>query len=218
MTPQQVEAQVLAKVAEDYRQRGYAVDVEPSGPTLPAFLGGFRPDLIARRPGDNVIVEVKVGTRTSVADRLRDVAERVTREPGWRFSVVFADPGRPDQFTEAQPAPLALVEERVQNAQHLLDSGQVEAAFLLLWTSVEGILRIFGERAQLPLASLPPSALIRELYSAGEISREQFETLMRLLPLRNELVHGFGSPAVGEAEQLGLLVHSLLAEARRPGC
>ena len=70
------------------------------------------------------------------------------------------------------------------------------------------------ERAQLPLASLPPSALIREIYSAGEIDRKQFETLLRLLPLRNELVHGFGSPAVGQAEELGLVVNSLLAELR----
>ena len=216
MTPQQVEAQVIAKVAEDYRQRGYEVDVEPSGVNVPAFLGGFQPDLIARSPGDNVVVEVKVGTRTSVADRLREVAERVTHEPGWRFSVVFADPGRPDQFTEAQPAPLALVEQRVQNAQRLLDASQGEAAFLLLWSSLEGVLRILGERAQLPLASLPPSALIRELYSAGEISRDQFETLMRLLPVRNELVHGFGSPAAAEAGQLALLVNSLLADVRRP--
>jgi len=214
MTPQQVEAQVIAKVAQDYRQRGYEVDVEPRGARVPAFLGGFRPDLIARRPGDNVIVEVKIGTRTSVADRLREVAERVTHEPGWRFSVVFADPDRPDQFTEAQPAPLALVEQRVQNAHRLLDAGEGEAAFLLLWSSVEGILRILGERAQLPLASLPPSALIRELYSAGEISRDQFEILMRLLPLRNELVHGFGSPGGDEATQLAALVNSLLADVR----
>lgn len=216
MTPQQVEAEVIAKVAEDYRHRGYEVDVEPDDRLLPAFLGGFRPDLIARRPGDNVVVEVKVGTRTSVADRLRDVAERVMHEPGWRFSVVFADPDRPDQFTEAQPAPLALVEERVQNAQRLLDAGQGEAAFLLLWSALEGILRILGERGQLPLASLPPSALIRELYSAGEISRDQFETLMRLLPIRNELVHGFGSPDGADAEQLALLVTSLLADVREP--
>lgn len=216
MTLQQVEADVIAKVADDYRQRGYEVDVGPSGANLPDFLRGFRPDLIARRPGDNVVVEIKIGTHTSVADRLREVTERVHQEPGWRFSLVFANPDQPDELTEAAPAPLAIVEQRVQNAERLLAAGEKEAAFLLLWSSVEGILRLLGERAFLPLASLPPSALIRELYSAGEIGSEQFETLMRLLPIRNQLVHGFGSKEGLEAEPLALLVNALLGDVRNP--
>jgi hypothetical protein len=216
MTPPPVEAQVIAKVADDYRRRGYDVEVEPSGAALPAFLRGFHPDLIARGPGESVVVEVKVGTRTSAAERLREIVERVNREPGWRFSLVFANPDQPDQFTEAELAPLALLRERAQNAETLLGTGQNEAAFLLLWSALEGILRVLGERAQLPLASLPPSALIRELYSAGEISREQFETLMRLLPIRNQLVHGFGSQGGVEAEQLRRLVDSLLTEVQSP--
>jgi hypothetical protein len=48
MTSHAREAQVIAKVAEDYRRRGYDVDVVPQGPRLPEFLGGFQPDLIAR--------------------------------------------------------------------------------------------------------------------------------------------------------------------------
>lgn len=216
MTPQQVEAHVIAKVADDYRQRGYEVDLEPSGANLPDFLAGFRPDLIARRPGDNVVVEVKIGTRTSIADRLHDVAERVSKEPGWRFSLVFANPDQPNEVTDGAPASLAVLEQRVQDAERLLAAGEKEASFLLLWSAVEGILRLLGERALLPLSSLPPSALIRELYSAGEISSQPFEALMRLLPIRNQLVHGFGSQQNPEPEQLAQLVNSLLSELRNP--
>jgi hypothetical protein len=205
---------VIGKVAEDYRRRGYQVEVAPSGAGLPEFLSGFRPDLIARRAGESVVVEVKIGTRTSVAEKFRDIAERVNRQPGWRFSLVFVNPDQPDQVAEVQPAPLTLLQERAQNAEALLRSGQREAAFLLFWSALEGTLRLLGERAQLPLVSLPPSTLLRELYSAGEISREQFEALMRLLPIRNQLVHGFGPQAGLEVEQLRLLVHSLLVEAQ----
>ncbi len=214
MTPQPLESQVIAKVAEDYRRRGYDVEVEPSGPALPEFLGGFQPDLIARSPAESVIVEVKVGTHTSVAERLREVAERVNRQPGWRFSLVFVSPDQPDQVSEAQPAPLPLLLERARNADALLKAGQSEAAFLLLFSALEGILRFLGHRAQLPLESLPPSTLIRELYSAGEITREQFESLMRLLPIRNQLVHGFGSQERLDVEPLRLLVEALVEEAR----
>ena len=207
-------SQVIAKVADDYRQRGYEVEIAPRGPGLPEFLSGFQPDLIARSPRESVVVEVKLGTRTSAAERLRDVTERVNREPGWRFSLVFVNPDRPDEISEAQAPPLRLLQERAQNADALLQAGQREGAFLLLWSTLEGVLRVVGERAQLPLASLPPSALIRELYSAGEISMGQFETLMRLLPIRNRLVHGFGLQEDLDAEGLRVLVHALLADAK----
>jgi hypothetical protein len=61
------------------------------------------------------------------------VAERVNHQPGWRFSLVFVNPDQPDEISEAEPAPLSLLRERVRNADNL-----------------------------------PPSTLIRELYSAGD--------------------------------------------------
>lgn len=212
-----LESQVIAKMAEEYRRRGYHVDIEPSEASLPAFLGSFRPDLIARNSSESVVVEVKVGTRTSVAERLRDVAERVNRQPGWRFSLVFVSPDQPDQVSEVQPAPLSLLEKLAANAETLLQSGETEGAFLLFWSALEGILRVLGHRAQLPLESLPPSTLIRELYSAGELNMAQFELLMRFLPIRNQLVHGFGAPKeTYDVEELHLLVDNFLSEAKNP--
>lgn len=209
-----VEAQIVARVADDYRRRGYDVEVEPAATALPEFLRDFHPDMIARKPGESVVVEVKVGTRTSAAEQLREIAERVNQQPGWRFSLVFADHNRPDQLTESEPPRMAVIEERARNAEVLIGSGQNEAAFLLLWSTLEGILRLLGERAHLPLASLPPSALLRELYSAGEISREQFETLLELLPIRNQLVHGFGPDPQPDTGRLRHTVNALLADLR----
>jgi hypothetical protein len=214
MTTQSLKASVIAKVAEDYRRRGYDVDVEPSGPSLPEFLGEYRPDLIARGSRETVVVGVKVGTRMSVAERLRDVVEQINRQPGWRFSLVFVNPEHPDQLTEAKPAPLPLLEERAKTADDLFRADQKEAAFLLLWSAVEGTLRLLAERADLPLSSLPPSALIRDMYSAGEISRQHFEPLMRLLPIRNQLVHGLEVQESLDVKELRRIGQELLAEAR----
>ena len=213
MTTEPLASRIIARVADDYRRRGYDVEVAPSGSRLPQFLAGFSPDLIARNARESVVVEVKVGTRTSAAERLREVAERVSREPGWRLSLVFVNPDQPDQISEAEPAPLSLSQERVRNADTLIQSGQAEAAFLLLWSALEGILRFLGHRAHLPLDTLPPSALIRELYSAGEISADQFELLLQLLPVRNQLAHGLGSGQDVDVEGLHSLVHALLADA-----
>lgn len=216
MTPQ-LHASAVENIASSYRERGYAVDIEPSGPSLPAFLQGFRPDLIATRPGDSVVVEVKVGTRTSVAERLRDVAERVSHQPGWRFSVVFADPDQPGRVIEGRAVPLPLVEQRVREGQSLVEAGRGEAAFLLLWSAVESALRVLGEQGHLPLASLPASALIGELYSAGELDHSDFTALMRLLPLRNQLAHGFDPQGVLDAaRELSVIAGTLLDEIRNP--
>jgi hypothetical protein len=209
-----VQAQIVARVADDYRRRGYEVQIEPASNAIPEFLRDFHPDLIARKPGDSVVVEVKVGTRTSAAEQLREIAERVNQQPGWRFSLVFADPDRPDQIIEAEPPPLAVIEERARNADALIATGQNEAAFLLLWSSLEGLLRLLGQQAQLPLASLPPSTLVRELYSAGEITRDQFETLLELLPVRNQLVHGFGPERQPDTQRLRRVVGTLLDDLR----
>ena len=142
------------------------------------------------------------------------MAERVNRQPGWRFSLVFASTRQSDEIVEAEPAPLSTLEDRARKAEALLQAGQTEAAVLLLWSAVEGALRLLGERAGLPLVSLPSSAVIRELYSAGEISAEQFDLLMRLLPGRNQLVHGLESTESVDVERLRLLGEELLSEAR----
>jgi hypothetical protein len=215
MTQQPIESRAIAKVAEDYRRRGYDVAIKPTGTSVPDFLSGYQPDIIARGPSESVVVEVKVGTRTSVAERFREIAERVNLQPGWRFSLVYVSPAEPDQLTEAEPAPLADLQERAREADSLLHTGRSEAAFLLFWSALEGSLRLLGRRAHLPLENLPSSALIRELYSTGEISRTDFDTLMRLLPIRNRLVHGLLERTENvDVEPLRGLVNTLLENAR----
>lgn len=54
-----LEREELLKIAEQYRNQGYEVVFQPSPEDLPDFLKNFRPDLLARRENEAVIVEVK---------------------------------------------------------------------------------------------------------------------------------------------------------------
>lgn len=210
-----LESEAIQSVAEQYRAKGYEVIAEPNGRDLPAFLEGFRPDLIARRPGESVVVEVQVGTERSVLDRYQHLAEVIRSEPGWRFDLVVTRPG--DGEAPAVGATLPTVNElreRLKEGSELQKAGSVRAAFVVLWAVVEGAMRLAAHRAALPLERvIPTSALIRELYSAGEIAPEDYEAFLRLTQIRNGVVHGFSTPvSAEELSELRAIVERLLAE------
>lgn len=54
-----VERERLLQLAEEYRGQGYEVSFQPNPDDLPDFLKTYRPDLVARRGDEAVIIEVK---------------------------------------------------------------------------------------------------------------------------------------------------------------
>jgi hypothetical protein len=214
----ELEQQTILQVAEEYRQRGYQVDVHPYGESLPPFLSGFRPDIIARAPQESVVIEVKVGaSKTSVAEPLKALADRVHRQPGWRLAVIFVDPDQPDRISEAPVRDVAALQAQVLRSEKLKNTGELDAAFLLLWSTLEAALRNAATQAGIPIQALPIVTLVRELYSAGEISRSAYDSILRLVMLRNEVAHGFAAN-VTEANfsELADTTRALLADLANP--
>jgi hypothetical protein len=209
--------QKLQEIAAEYEIRGYEVHVEPSPESLPEFLAGFHPDLVARGPNESVVVEVKVGTKTAASERFRELAEIVQRQPGWRFSLVVIDP-RSDEVAPATQPLLDRTEiaDRLARANEFLNTGSKDAAFLLLWVSVEALLRHIATREGLPLERVPSSSLMKELFSLGVLSRSELDLAQRAFSVRNSLVHGFEAPGVGQiAGELARLGQQLLSELDR---
>jgi hypothetical protein len=57
--------------------------------SLPFDLGPCEPDMVVKLPnGEHLVIEVKAAHTNPDVDRLRAVAETVTRHPGWRFLLV----------------------------------------------------------------------------------------------------------------------------------
>jgi hypothetical protein len=211
-----ITSNAVESVAEKYRERGYEVLVEPRGSDVPSFLQGFQPDLIARRQGESVVVEVKFGTETSAAERYKDVAEAILAQPGWRFDLVVIKPGEGEPTAVDATLPTeSELQGRLKRADELAAAGSLEAAFLVLWLTAEGLMRLQAKRAGLPLERMPTSALVRELYSAGELAREDYETTLRLMETRNGVVHGFSTPVSAQkVSELKSIVEHLFTELR----
>jgi DNA-binding Lrp family transcriptional regulator len=209
--------QKLQEIAAEYEARGYEVLVEPRPEQLPEFLAGFRPDLVARGLNDSVVVEVKVGTQTAASERFRELAETIQRQPGWRFSLVVIDP-RSDEV--APPTQQLLdrqeIGDRLGRANALLKTGATDAAFLLMWVSVEALLRHIATREGLPLERVPSSSLMKELFSLGILSRSELEVAQRAFSVRNALVHGFATTRLDEtSRELAQFAQKLLLELDR---
>jgi hypothetical protein len=200
-------------VAERYRRAGYMVTAEPGSTAIPFDLVAYRPDLLARKGDFTTIVEVKTHRQKTSFDQLH--AEEVKRHVGWRFALVTdedvlpsalpADDEDGDEFSCEETS------HRLEEERRLVDLGENEAAYLILWIAFERMMRFQARQVALPVDRLAPSILIRQLYSQGELSMAQFDTALSCQDVRNRIVHGFRASDVRDAvARLGRVVRELL--------
>jgi Holliday junction resolvase len=202
-----LQARRLEQVAQQYRDRGYDVVLQPRRPELPAPISKLHPDLLARKDDDIVVVEVK--TRESLRSKplASELAKAVRAQPGWRFELIIANP---EQHIFL-PLGVRVLEEhevaqRLAEAQALLDQGHLEAALLLAWSGAEAALRLTAEREGIALERQDPPFLLKQLALSGVLSREAYASLWNVMELRNAVAHGHRPP------QLDPAVISQLAE------
>lgn len=213
LRPQKLESDLEVRVAEKYLQQGFSVITNPPLKSLPFDLGGYRPDLIAQKgPDQNYIIEIKSGSHQISVDHFRAISEIVQSQPGWRFLLVTSDDDLPIgserdllQYDEAL--------QRAEQAEALIASGAAEAAFLFLWSTLEGMMRRRSIESSIPIERLMQLAMTNHLYSQGELSRQQFHRIKDLISSRNRAAHGYHDPQLEEgARELLLLVRELANE------
>lgn len=200
------ERQRIERIAEEYRSKGYEVLVEPSGSDLPTFLGDDRPDLIARRGDERLVIELKPPSSRPELGKVRRIAERIQKEPGWKLVLIALSPAEellPGEQLTLLDAPE--VEQRLAQAHRLLGAGQPEAALLLAWAAVEARLRWLAKQEEIPLPRPGTPTLLRQLVSLGIIEREQYHVLFDAFKARSAVAHGFKPE-----EDVASTVHALL--------
>jgi len=183
--------QLESSIAKRYLDLGFAVTVEPSLDLIPFDLGGYRPDMLAiKQPDQNYIIEVKGSSQRISVDRFREISEVVKAHPGWRFILVTGD----DEVSIGEEAMLLQSEQinnGVKKAKSLIGEGFYDAAFLFLWSLLEGMMRRQSIQKAIPIERLGGMSLINHLYSQGEMTREQFHECKDLLSIRNRVAHGY---------------------------
>ena len=127
---------------------------------------------------------------------------------------MVVDPRSEEVAPSAQPLlNRQAIADRLDRANELLRAGVHDAAFLLLWVSIEALLRQLATREGLPLERIPSSTLLKELFSLGILSRNDLKMVQGALAVRNALVHGFEAIGLNQmAEELVQLAHRLVVE------
>jgi REase_AHJR-like len=214
-----IERERLLLLGEEYRERGYEVSFHPNVEDLPDFLKSYRPDLIVRLGKESVVIVVKSRSslNSSSTQYLRNLAQAVAENAGWRFELVMTNPEDAFYFPKAEGS---LQEDEIESGLQVarqLVAQHLESAMLYSWSLVEATLRIIAEKEELSLQKLEPLYLVKKLAIEGIISRSQYLLLMNSLSLRNAIAHGFKTTqitqtSVGElieiAEQLLKSLHS----------
>jgi Holliday junction resolvase-like predicted endonuclease len=207
-------ARQVHEVAREYRSKGYEVIVEPEAAELPEPLARFRPDVVARKADEVVVVEVK--SRGSLSDpELQQLAKVVRAQPGWRFELVILklEPGPPG--TRAWNAEDAA--DALRQVEAILRSGHRDAALLLAWSAAEATLRLLADKERLVLDRDDALYLLKLLATRAVITRDQHDLLWEVLQLRNAVAHGHKPPELDPAKIRNLCetVSALLEQASR---
>src|ERR1700689_3304468 len=124
---------VLERLRETYEREGYEFFLQPSGGILPPFLRGVRPDAIALKPGEGVVIEVKFGNRPGKDQHLGPIAAALHGHADWRLKAYFEQPRPEDALSIGVPTQTE-IDKEITESVRLATEGHERAAFLLAWS------------------------------------------------------------------------------------
>ncbi len=210
--------QELNRVADTYRARGYDVTIRPHPSQLPPFAKDFRVEIVARRGGDGALVAVRKNRDELAADNdMQRYAEVTGGQPGWRFDFAILEAENPNarEVGGSQEFSRDDVAHSLEEAGELGRLGFSRFAVIAAWAALEAAMRIrlraLGQKAGWESM---PRQMLKELYSAGVLSPDEFRQAETAAQLRNQIVHGFSLQST-EAENSAAAVVQLLSDLAR---
>jgi hypothetical protein len=206
---QTFEQEVLEGLRRIYEDRGMRFISHPPREVIPQFLGGYEPDALALGPDGGAIIEIKLRRQPKSDVRLADISERVAKQPGWEFRVVYANE-RPAEATNIPRPTSEQIHGKVDEITNLIRSGHYESALVLCWAVLESLARLAVDTdGSAPAKAISPHQTIDRLAMHGYIGSDLSRRLRDMVRLRNSAVHGDFATTIGKGD-----VEFLLAEIR----
>ena len=193
LTARESERQRVQKVGQVYRDKGYDVLIEPQGDQLPDFLQAFRPDLIAHKGDEHIVVEVRTRGQVSDFPQVNELAKVVRNEVGWKFELFLLGPENSFFMNGASLFTVEEIRLKIKEVAFFVENGHLEAAFLMGWSLVEAILRVLAVKEGIEGKTATPDYLLKQMAFEGIIARETYHDLKHAQRTRDAIAHGFKS-------------------------
>jgi HEPN domain-containing protein len=208
----------LNRVADGYRAQGYSATIRPEPDQLPMFAKDFKLEIVGRRGTEGVLVAVKKNRDEVAADsNMQRYAEITGTQPGWRFDFVILEAENP-KAREARGAREFSSEDithSLDQAENLSRMGFTRFAVIAAWAALEAAMRMrLRASGQEAGWGSMPRQMLRELYSAGAFTPDEFHRVELASQLRNQIVHGFSSQ-VAENESSEVATVQILKDVTR---
>ena len=204
------------KTEEEYRNKGYTVLREAPLEFMPDFVA----DLVARKDDVAIVIEVSTQAGLALNSRISELVETLRTKPGWSFELLLVgEPEKLDSPLLAQLLDEHEIQQRLDQALRVLESGLAEAAFVAAWSALEAATRaLIAEEVGANSDITMSGHVLDEAVFLGVISRSDYEDLRDLMKYRNAIVHGFSPSDFGNhmVTELIVRVKSILAESASP--
>lgn len=183
---------LVRETANEYIREGYPVQITPLDEELPAFLRGFQPDMIVSTPDEKIVVQVNSKRKDRPDNYLDKLNEAIASQKGWNFRLVLDFTREAELEGIVQPVfSTEQIEAQLQASQSIAESGALDGALIVIWSTIEAILRKSSRLQGLKLPNQGSGPLITALYTDGDLSRKDYDILMHSLKARNLVSHGF---------------------------
>ncbi len=199
-----IESRAIEKIANELKDDGYVVVIEPDSALIPFDLRGYRPDLLATRDGENLLVEVKTRNHSRSLERYREIAAIVSQQKNWRFLLSTVGEDTPNSTVLDGAIEVDALARLMKQLDPLLDGESYILAVPYLWHVYIAGMRAAGRGAGVPIDATSDSSVLNYMYSLGEISNEDLRRSRELLNLRNEVAHGVTSTTISRNDTLAL--------------
>jgi uncharacterized protein YutE (UPF0331/DUF86 family) len=181
------EAGILGRLRAAYEKQGFSFVAQPGPETLPDFLGPYRPDAIARKEGENVIIEIIRRQRLPSEQPFPDLRGRLAHHKDWKLNVIYAVE-KPEDLIVIPVPRLDTLKQQIAEVEALAVTGHHRAAFVLSWSILEAALNRVNESGGHHLRT--PGQVVHTLAIEGHLSDATERKLRPLSDLRNRIVHG----------------------------
>jgi hypothetical protein len=206
-----LERSVLENLVPNLEAKGYQVFIQPPRSLLPPFMGNYRPDAIALKPGKNIAIEVMSPVRAG-DEKARKLQNLFSPQPDWELQVYYAPLRTAEPIIDV--AHRASIQQTIDALPQFSEMAGRVPALLTAWAAFEAVGRALAPdrlaRAQ------TPTRLLEVLASDGYVTPDEADKLREISQLRNKAAHGGFGVTVTEAHlnQLVATIKSLLSMLR----